>query len=59
MTSSIIIIIKSNDNFGKKNWKTFYCMKNDKGVYTPYDNKRHANLKNTANLKTFPKRILG
>ena len=48
---TIIIKQKANDHFGMQGWKTFYCMKNDEGKYTEYDNNIHANLTNTEEAK--------
>ena len=44
---------KANDHYGKSNWKTFYCMKDDEGNYKAYDNNKHATLANTDEFKKF------
>ena len=52
-TVTIIKKQKANDHYGESNWKTFYCMKDDKGNYKAYDNNKHATLDNTEEAKKF------
>ena len=58
-TVTIIKKQKANDHYGESNWKTFYCMKDDKGNYKAYDNNKHATLANTKEATREGKEVTG
>ena len=62
MGASTIINIKkqkAKDHYGERNWKTFYCMKDDEGNYKAYDNNKHATFANTDEAIREGKKVTG